>query len=417
MVKELIGMHIKINEEKFVYISKYLGRGASCAAYICKVFNKEHKQIGWATLKEFLPCETGFPYNKTICDEVPAFEFVDDSLCLNNEQFPSFISRVLPACKTAFKQTYIEYYDRFFYKYNLILDEINKSPSNSVLMHNIVLPKEIIFSPRPQFCLEKSTYECDFVDDSYIALCLTEFSKDSVIEELQNISLREKLEVISLLCKTVNEFHKLNIVFLDLKPENFLFVTHPQKLIEIFDLDSVQKTDANGRVLNTSVFNDRGTPFYSAPEVRHVTSNRGIWSDVYSITAMLIKFVFGDIIELTNSTHTRFFEIFDESNLKKINDNLKPNEEKITIGFWNKLEKIAQEGMSRVSFSGRYRNRDNMPVLALMDDVNILLDIYNHKGVHPEVMLDRGIALSNNKNFFNEEDFEEKLLCDIEEVN
>lgn len=55
-------------------------------------------------------------------------------------------------------------------------------------------------------------------------------------------------------------------------------------------------------------------------------------------------------------------------------------------------------------------------IVYLADEINTLLDIYRHKGVHPEVILDSAKKLSNS-NDFKLSDFNKDLLCEVEEVN
>ena len=413
----LIGKRINFTDEKYVFVERYLGHGSSCAAYMCKVFNKNNQQIGWATLKEFLPTYAGFnvPTGSSgkINIDAPAFEINEDFVYINSEMLPFFKSRVLPACVDEFKKSYIEYYEKTKAKEQLIKDQISMSYKNSILEDNISLSQSTLFDPEP-YESDNGKLICNFKDNSFVALSLAEYKEDPVIEKAKQLILDEKLSLASLLCAIVAKFHEINIVFLDLKPENFLYITEPEKHIEIFDCDSIQRTNNNGTITQDSILNDNGSPFYRAPEVKQMQKRYvGKFSDVYSVCAILLSFVFDGIVVLDDATHNHFANLFSNENFKKVNDSLCDNENKITEGFWRKLQSIANEAMTE-SGRGRYRKYNKNAMLALKDDIDELREIYSHKGVHPLVMLDSAIkkgATELRLDYFNED-----LLCEIEEV-
>lgn len=54
-------------------------------------------------------------------------------------------------------------------------------------------------------------------------------------------------------------------------------------------------------------------------------------------------------------------------------------------------------------------------ITSLSKEIEILKDIYEHKGTHPEVMLDSSIKMAESPDFLKE--YDENLLCEVDEVN
>lgn len=384
----LNGLKIKFLNGRTVKILSLLSdKGKSCVAYNGEIISHDcngNKHIEKCIIKEFAPA--GFTRNTEV-----------------NGENDYFISRVLPAQKSDFFKIFHQFKsDMDKIRWN-ILDKINEDSSLRNYVVNI--PDE-----------ENQVFEFNEDEGSYKGIMLFPYESSDAAEKIKNLSISERLNVLVQLCKIIDKFHQQNMILIDLKPDNFIYYNDGINCyIKLFDFDSVATLDENGLLNNDKLFG--GTPFFSSPEVLEHTERVDKNSDVYSVGAMLFYFITIDVFDKL-IPNPKYFSI---SKLKKILNNdtfkaVKENEQELTLGFWNRFVSIIKSSMNEVQ-GKRTFGSENSPMIALAKEIEILKDIYEHKGVHPEVMLDRAIALSNNKNFFDEDVFVEELLCEIEEVN
>lgn len=97
-----------------------------------------------------------------------------------------------------------------------------------------------------------------------------------------------------LLCQVIRVFHELDLIYVDLKPDNFMVLPFPNNKakahsIIIFDVDSVRDKEPHGPVRNV------GNPNFSAPEYMSRTETLDEQSDVYGIGAVLFYGLMGRV--------------------------------------------------------------------------------------------------------------------------
>lgn len=361
-------------------------KGKSCVAYNGEIINRDcdgKEHIEKCIIKEFSP--EGFTRNTDV-----------------NGEDNYFVSRVLPAQKNEFFEIFKQFksdMDKIRWD---ILDKIYEDSSLKNYVVNI--PDE-----------ENQIFEFNENDGSYKGIMLFPYESSEATEKIKNLSISERLNMLIQLCKIIDKFHQQNMILIDLKPDNFIYYNDGiNSYIKLFDFDSVSTLDENGLLNNDKVFG--GTNFFSSPEVLEHTKNVDKNSDVYSIGAMLFYFVTIEIFDELIPD----LECFSIRKLKKILNNdtfkaVKENKYELTLGFWNRFVSIIKTSMNEVQRKRSF-DSENSPMVSLSREIEILKDIYEHKGVHPEVMLDKAIEISNEKNFFNEKDFDENLFCEIKEV-
>lgn len=401
----------KISNNKFSFdkqrdieILECSGRGSTCTTYKCKIFFKNRKDPIYGILKEFLP-------------KVFEIEQFNEDGAL-----PAGLIRPLPAQRDKFIELF-KYFQEMVRKSNIIFNEL---VSNDVSFTRHLNYGNIYDDS------QNVIFEIDETNDLYRGIILLPYDGKDFEQCIHMYSVKERLEILRTLCELIDKFHQNRLIICDLKPSNFLYVSDVTDCLKLIDFDSVMQIDETGHIIANQDILNVGSNFFSAPEVllQNRRNNRierradeiGMRSDLYSIGAMLLYFVTYEFFSSIYDIKSNKFTIEDLTELpEKLNnqilEGLKKVDNQITIGFWYKFRKTVLKAMSFLSIE-RYDGKNQLSFMEqIKEDINILIEIYTHKGVHPEVMMDSAIELSNNKNFFNEEDFEEKLLCDIEEVN
>lgn len=363
------------NSTAIIDCSEPLGRGSTCVAYKCRVKYQDSTQE-YALLKAFLP--RNFDY-----------EFFGDGY-----------SHVLPAQLEKLKSEYNKYIESLQESRSLLL---NLTENKGFLKNYCVIPPAIVQN--------KSTEKTNFYfdEEKFCAFVLYPYDSEDIESNLSQISLEDKIDLLAKICLILKEFHNNGFILTDLNPHNFLFEKDEIGFrLKLFDFDSVKKLKGG-----KSVSNKTGTRFYSAPEViQNTISQINFQSDYYSIGALLSLFVFGNNLDT----------VFPDKDTYRFLAHLNQNVEKmisletleilnsselidISIGMWNKFKEIIQHTITLKS-KHRYKFIDD-----LYNDLIILKEIYQNKGVHPEVMLDNAKNIATE--FKNElKDFDEGLLCD-----
>lgn len=363
------------NSTAIIDCSEPLGRGSTCVAYKCRVKYQDSTQE-YALLKAFLP--RNFDY-----------EFFGDGY-----------SHVLPAQLEKLKSEYNKYIESLQESRSLLL---NLTENKGFLKNYCVIPPAIIQN--------KSTEKTNFYfdEEKFCAFVLYPYDSADIESNLSQISLEDKIDLLAKICLILKEFHNNGFILTDLNPHNFLFEKDEIGFrLKLFDFDSVKKLK-DGK----SVSNKTGTRFYSAPEViQNTISQINFQSDYYSIGALLSLFVFGDNLDTVfPDKDTYCFIAHLNQNVEKMIsfetfeflNSSEPVE--FSSGMWNKFKDIIRKTITLKS-KRRYKCIDD-----LYNDLIILKEIYQNKGVHPEVMLDNAQNIA--KEFAGElKDFDEDLLCD-----
>lgn len=109
-------------------------------------------------------------------------------------------------------------------------------------------------------------------------------------EKTEDVSLYNKLKILRALGNTIDKYHDIGWLHLDLKPENFMVIPETPELVKLFDFDSMVSMDAleEGRISSISFSN-----YWAAPEVKQgKLSKINRTSDIYSLGALLYYMVF-----------------------------------------------------------------------------------------------------------------------------
>ena len=113
----------------------------------------------------------------------------------------------------------------------------------------------------------------------------------------EETSIFRRLRVIREVCAVVNSLHDENLLLLDIKPANFLYVDSPGVTrVELFDLDSIIPVPQEWESTGDYVIS--GTRSYAPAELRAALDGKsadiGIWCDVAGIGALIYEAIYGE---------------------------------------------------------------------------------------------------------------------------
>lgn len=113
----------------------------------------------------------------------------------------------------------------------------------------------------------------------------------------EETSIFRRLRVIREVCAVVNSLHEENLLLLDIKPANFLYVYSPGVTrVELFDLDSIIPVPQEWESTGDYVIS--GTRSYAPAELRAAldgeSADIGIWCDVAGIGALIFEAIYGE---------------------------------------------------------------------------------------------------------------------------
>lgn len=382
----LIGLTIQFpNGKKAKVLSLLSDKGKSCVAYNGEIIStdcngKEHREK--CIIKEFAP--EGFTRNTDVIGKDKYYD-----------------SRILPAQKNEFFEAFVQFktdMDKIRWD---ISDMINEDPALKNYVVNI--PDE-----------SNKIFEFNEDNGSYKGIMLFPYESSDAAEKIKALDISERLDMLIKLCKIIDKFHQQNMILIDLKPENFIYYNDEiNSYIKLFDFDSVSAVDKNGLLSNDKL--PCGTPFFSSPEVLQQTKSVNKFSDVYSVGAMLFYFITIDVfdklvLETESFSITKLKKILNSTTFESLNK----SEKELTLGFWNKFVSIIKTSMNEIRTKRNFNNGDS-PIISLSKEIEILKEIYEHKGVHPEIMLDNAKEMAESPDFLKE--YDENLLCEVQEVN
>lgn len=394
----LTGKTIYIDKSK-ISVESLLGEGNSCVTYFAKNNDKVNSNV---LLKEFVP---------VINEEIGRNAYL---LLKDDNKF----YRVLPSLRDEFN----EKYDAFLKNNNRITELLRSVSENAApdsedakIYRYIALPDFV--SKYPNGNDLKTTLDNDN-KYSYI-LCYNYDSRD-LDKKLADLSIIDKLRIVKQLCFVIGKFHKNNIIIADLKPENFLYDMDGEfPVLKLFDFDSALIVDDHGLLDLNELQSPKGSPFFSAPEViKKITSSIGIHSDIYSLGAILFYLLlFGNekFMDLYNHSNP-YLELhnLDPDEMDLLLDELRINDSRVTTGFINRLKNVLKKCLtSEYDFYERYRkDESNTATERLEKEIQILMEIYENKGIHPEVILDH--AIKQAEEFSKSFTIDEDLLAEVE---
>ncbi len=113
-----------------------------------------------------------------------------------------------------------------------------------------------------------------------------------LLEDPVDLSIEQKLKIISDILDGLNYAHTQGIIHRDLKPENILLCLTPQGWSAKISDFGVAKIDLEDKELNLSSMGDTGSPAYMAPEQFYGKYSYG--SDIYALGIMLYELLIGN---------------------------------------------------------------------------------------------------------------------------
>ena len=394
--RTLVGLKISYRNDEMISITEFLGRGASCSSYKGYHLDSEGNRKNIVIIKEFTPNKEEYNFDINVSGEpISPIE-------IQNEVFKH---RYLPANAIEFKKDFDNFFNRQAQVQSMVNNILNSDTKNRYLRYNIVSLNE-----------QDIIKEFDAGSNTYRGLLIYNYDSKDFGNGVKDLTVIERLEAFLCLCSVVNAIHKANIALIDIKPENFIYISEkdasPMTYLKFFDFDSFIYLNEKSLMIDDCSSIPCGTFPFEAPELAgtyreyRIYDDVGARSDIYSLGVILYNFIIYDVIN-----EYKEFKDKDEFGLliNSENDFLAGNGQNIlTDGFTKKLFSILNKACYRY-YNQRYENEGYAK--GLLKDVENLLEIYQNKGVHPEVMLDNAKNIATE--FKNElKDFDEGLLCD-----
>lgn len=399
---------ISIKYDEFeIVLTSFIGAGSYNVVFLglYNVNGVEKKSV----IKFFLPdilfkMKNAEDYQ--IKNEV-AMEY-DFVISKNNDRYE--INRILLAVPAQ-----IELYKKALIKYQesnkQMIEMLNNSDLNS-------------FVPTP---FNEQIMVVDTINDNVINItnCIMcfEYSLSTSLKEYLThcTDVVKRIEVVKSISFVLKKFYESdkNLLMLDLKIDNFLFKSNGDDVklnnLYIIDWDSLVKVNSKGYIENGEEIHSSEN--ISPTEILNNTRELiGAKSCIYMLGIMLYTVL---LLPISTKEELDFLlSPADEYNDVEFNESVIDELKNmgVTHGFILKLIKVLTNSFNTNS-NYRYNVKNGSNEFdQFLNDLNILIDIYNHKGIHPEVMLDKAIELSKDEDFFNQKDFDEKLLCEVEEA-
>lgn len=417
--RSIFGKTIDFAHYKNVKVEELLGRGATFVSYKCTFKNNGQNVKG--IVKEFHPqgfyqsentekgLKTLFDYSTNINREVGHFDYI---YVLSDSG--NIIECYLPAQREAFKDAYSEFVSNQKAVQSLLDEVVNE---NYKLRRYITEPLDV-FEISPEESLNKNTF-------AYFELYL--FEEKDFKRYAPILSVKENIQALISLCNVLDKLHQAGISVNDLKPENFLYDNDADMpILQLFDLGSARKVADNGNLSNDASV-PCTTPFYGAPEYLTdyipggvLPAGGGVYADVYSIGAILMFILFLFDAQFIDGVAHRVriqSEVKDTLDLFETCAENALNSNTYTQGFLDYAKYIVSHCVTSAQAADvqkRYHNAPNKTaVQQLSDDLKVLLDIYENKGIHPEVMLNNAIQEIENNEQYADKYFDPDLFTEI----
>lgn len=394
----LKGRIFKFQDNRTVYVGDVLGTGATCVSYVCTIKYSDGNTES-AVLKEFLPY--GF----------------------DTEPYGDGYIRVLPAQSDEFRVNFLEYLQSIK-DIRMVLNEINEECLKRYYIVPPDLNEQVNCFNNNMLEYKAENYNSIFIFNEkkhiFCGITLYPFDSRDMSKNISKYSIDERIDVIAKLCLIIDNFHRHNIILVDIKPDNFLYEKDEIGFcLKLFDFDSIVRLDERGKPVKGSRF--KGTPGFSAPEILkpkiwNTISRR---SDIYSLGSLLLHFVmFESLSDVCRIKLNFVASYFTEQAFKKLivsNENtrklLKKEPIPITIGFWQKFRQIVLKAMNNTP-TQRYKEQNGQSAMKnLYNDLVSLMEIYKNRGIHPEVMLNMANKLAK----LDKIEIDEHIFVNIQE--
>lgn len=360
-------------------------RGSSCRCYYCTV-NYSDGTVETKMLKEFAPVD----YELSVC--------------------PSGGFRKINADNNRFELLFKSYFRRMKQVRSLLLDISNKEIS---LKRYFVIPPDGEIN-------KKSANTIIFYDkqkEKYCYLSLFDFDSTAAINNIGSFPINERIEALIKLSKIINKFHKKGLILADIKPDNFIYDTDGIGFcIKLFDFDSVIDLNQKNSLGDISC----SLPWAPYELYKGKVEQIGPESDLYSLGAMLLYFIMFSFFQ--NGNENKFVYLLHGKH-NPLNDEylreMQHYDKNITVGFWNKFKEIIYAVTNNHKPCARYDKRFENPIDYFIAQLTILKEIYESRGVHPQIMLDYAMRLiaDPESDLFNVSNFDPFLFTDIEETD
>lgn len=280
------------------------------------------------------------------------------------------------------------------------------------------------FIPKPY---DEQIYSINFEEPNPnydLTSCFMTFAYDSqfsLIKYLMNcdvISKRLKI-VVSLINLIGVLYYRKNMLMLDIKFDNFLYKDNEKvknRMLKIIDWDSIVELDiAKKMPVDLPIHSSDGFRPYEVE--KHEIKNIGIKSTIFMLGACLYQALFmhsilkGELLPLPVRPGTDIVSIEYDQRISQAFEKLG-----LSQGFQNKFFDIMRKSYTQ-EIDDRYTADEYFTEIEKMsDDVQVLLEIYENKGVHPEVMLNNAIKDVQNKEKFSADNFDPDLFTEVEVI-
>lgn len=363
-----------LEKSYYVTVEKLIGEGSSCKNYEV-LYKSQTKSIEEkCILKELYPRE---------CGEIYRVWYDETKICLGIQGKTSAITELLK-----------DEYDRYKKNYEKVM-----SLGNTPLKDNIVGIISDFFD---------IVYKNEDIDYIKAYLVTEKDNCKSCMEWIKNekIELLERLNFFVVLIDVVKKFYDEGYLISDLNLNNLLYKKEDTTLkIKVLDYDSIIKLDE----INSKIFLPR-TNLYYPTEYNDYNGNEksdavtiDCRSSIYSLGIIFLEILFS--LKITNDSipaveSKMHFNYFRNSYMNKVFS-------QFSNGFKNKVIQILKKSI-RNNKIHRYDSFEDMK-----KDIKDLIEIYENKGVHPEVMLNNAIILAET---YKKNDFDECLFTNVKET-
>lgn len=304
--------------------------------------------------------------------------------------------------------------------YKTALQKYQASNNQMIEMLNDIEVNSFVPTSFSERVMTVSVSEDESIDLINCVMCFEYSLPTSLKEYLINcLDVTERIRVVKCITSVLNKIYKSDkkLIMLDLKIDNFLFKSNGQDGLDdlyIIDWDSLVKLNQYGHIDKDAEVNC--TEYASPQEVLNVSREIiGVKSCIFMLgymlyIALLLPYSSKEEVSLYLGTADEFDGVEIKKPIIKELKNMG-----VTQGFILKLIKILTNSYNS-NIDYRYSPTNDLNEFELfMNDLDILIDIYNHKGVHPEIMLDNAKEMAESPDFLKE--YDEDLLCEVEEVN
>lgn len=369
-----------LEKSYYAKIKEFLGEGSSCKNYEIKYKSPTKDIEEESILKELYPKQLCNSIDRVWCDKTESFLGIKGK----NKQFTKLL---------------LDEFERYKANYKQSLSLVNTS-----LKDNIVYIKDVFFD----IVYKDGKKNIEHIDYIKAYLVTEKDNCESCINWIENqkSTLLERLKFFLVLINVVEEFYNEGYLISDLNLKNILYKYDGTRLkLKILDYDSIIKLSE----INSQMFLPRTTPYYP----KEYNNYNGIKKDnavpidfkssIYSLGVIFLEILFScklnnDSLPDTENVHFLGFR----------NDSMRKDFSQFSNGFKNKVIQILRKSI-RDNKKYRYDSFEEM-----REDVKILIEIYENKGVHPEVILNHAMEIA--KTYKEKNDFDESLFTSVSEV-